>query len=379
MKKLNILVTGKQRGSVNVLAPVADELRNRGHNVRVYATGNEVEAAGFREGYERISPQETEYLGLVKGYDLIITGLSGKKEADGYFIRAAKEAGIPVVACQDQDGNYRGRFEDNPDQLPRIIALMDDRCLETMAQELGADLGKEAVKRARVVGWAAYDNFAKMREEFTEQKRVELLIKLGLNPENPVYFHATQNIHYASPGAKGSKSIEDPEWFDYEATLTAELFKAYSDLGLKLTVKPHPREQFDFSGFEQDREYSTRELARYYGVNFIEPKACDTRQLILASQSVSAGRSTCLDEACLLDRNAGGMLPGEPGRVWDASRAVQLGAIPYTYEYEEIGNLLRAITSQDNMINFELAEHRKRFSVDGKAAARIADLAEGLE
>ena len=59
---MKILVTAKQRGSANALAPVAVELRQRGHEITVYATGNTAEAAGFSGlEYEHINPADSYF------------------------------------------------------------------------------------------------------------------------------------------------------------------------------------------------------------------------------------------------------------------------------------------------------------------------------
>ena len=62
---MKLLLTAKQRGSTNVLAPVARELMQRGHKVKLYATGNDTEAAGFAGlQYDKIDPVEDSYTQL---------------------------------------------------------------------------------------------------------------------------------------------------------------------------------------------------------------------------------------------------------------------------------------------------------------------------
>ena len=236
---MKLLLTAKQRGSTNVLAPVAKELLQRGHELTLYATGNDNEAAGFNGlQYERITPSENNYAQLVQGYDAVMVGLSGYNTPDGHFLRAATEAKIPTVAVQDQNSNYVGRLGINPADLPTILAVMDEACIETSRKELSGEMGDESAKRCRVIGWTAFDNYAKMREDFTEQKREELLHKLGLNPNQPVYFHATQNMHPDSAYMQRlSMSTEEKRRiFDYECAVTALVFETASDLGLKLAL-----------------------------------------------------------------------------------------------------------------------------------------------
>ena len=140
------------------------------------------------------------------------------------------------------------------------------------------------------------------------------------------------------------------------------------DLGLNLVVKPHPGEEFKVN--------YTRELAYRHGFKFIHPKACDTLELILSAYSVTAGRSTCLTEATLLDKNTGGILPDIEEKEISAFPPLVSGAIPYTQKWNGIKDILGQVTSKDERILKKLSEDRKKFSVDGKASHRLVDLIE---
>ena len=367
---MKLLLTAKQRGSTNVLAPVARELLQRGHELTVYATGNDNEAAGFNGlTYVRLAA-DINYPELVTGYDVVIVGLSGHQTPDGYFLRAANAEGIPTIAVQDQNSNYAERLGKNPADFPAILAVMDEECVKTVRQELG----EAAAKICKVIGWTAFDNYAKLREDFTEQKREDLLHKLGLNPEQQVYFQATQNIHPDSAYMKRLERSADEKMkgFLYEYAVTQSVFEAGSDLGIRLVVKPHPGEEFELN--------FTQELAKRHGFVYLPAKACNTQELMLASYSVTAGRSTCLTEATLLGKNTGAILPDAMGKEWSsASPAVVLNAIPATYDWNGARDVLAQVTSNDKKVVRKLAEDRKRFSVDGKASQRLADIVEGLK
>ncbi|HLD78948.1 MAG TPA: hypothetical protein VJA18_00135 [Candidatus Nanoarchaeia archaeon] len=371
---MKILLTAKQRGSTNVLAPVARELQARGHELTVYATGNENEAAGFDKlTYERIAPADDQYPQLVCGYDTVIVGMSGSQTSDGYFLRAANASGIPTVAVQDQNSLYQERLGINPADLPTILAVMDNDCVEKVRTELSGEMGTEAAKRCRIVGWAAFDHYAALRENFSEQQREDLLHRLGLNSAQPLCFYPTQNIHPESAYMqRSSMSAEDKKnFFKYESTVTQAVFETASALGVKLVIKPHPGEEYTTN--------FTKELADRYDFVYLPAKACSTQELMLASRSVTAGRSTCLTEATLLDKNVGAILPDAMGREWSsASPAVTLNAIPVTYDWDSTQDVLEQVTSVDETVARKLAENRKRFSVDGKASKRLADLIEGL-
>lgn len=370
---MNILLTAKQRGSTNVLAPVARELSSRGHDVTLYATGNETEAAGFQGlEYEHIHPADNDFSQLVNGYDAVVVGLSGYDTPDGHFLRAANFAGIPTIAAQDQNSNYKGRLGTDPADLPTILAVMSEDCIETVRNELGGEMGEEAARRSKVIGWTAFDHYAKMRESFSDETRVELLANIGVDPENPVYVHFTQNMHpnCAYMTRAGKSFGEGVKGFLYEQGVTQFTFEAASDLGLKLVVKPHPGEEFD-------RNY-TKELADRHGFTFVPARGCNTQHLMLAAYSVTAGRSTCLTESTLLDRNTGGLIP-DMGEEWVSPfPSMALGAIPYTPEWGGIKKVLEQVTSKDEAVVKKLAEERKRFSVDGNASKRLADLVEEI-
>jgi len=355
-----------------VLAPLARELIERGHDLTIYATGNENEAAGFQGlDYEHLQLAVYDLSLLTQGYDAVVTGLSGYDTLDGRFLRAANRLKIPTIAVQDMNSNYVLRLGTNPADLPTLLAVMSEDCIETARKELGDEMGEEAAKKSRVVGWAAFDHYAKMREDFTEAKRTELLSSIGINPENPVYVHFTQTMH---PEAAYLKRLNKPytermENFLYEQGVTQCTFEAASDLGLKLVVKPHPGEEYS-------RNY-TKYLADRHGFTFIPPSWCSTPELILAANSVTAGRSTCLVEGTLLDRNTGGILPEIKEEELTPFPPVVLEAIPYTLEWRRpIIAVLEMLTNPDLRKN--LAANRKKFSVDGKAAKRLADLVESL-
>src|SRR3989338_4373773 len=151
---MKILLTAKQRGSTNVLAPVARELSQCGHDLTIYATGNETEVAGFQGlEYQHIHPQDEDYSHLVRrgGYHAVIIGLSGYDTTDGHFLRAANSAGIPTLAVQDQNSNYQKRLGNNPKDLPTLLAIMSADCITTAKTELGGEMGEEAAKISRVV------------------------------------------------------------------------------------------------------------------------------------------------------------------------------------------------------------------------------------
>lgn len=371
---MNILATAKQKGSANVLLPVIKELEKRNHEVTIYATGNDEEAKAFKDlHYQCISPAEEDYDNLVKGYDSIIVGLSGYATPDGYFLRAANAAKIPSIAVQDQDSNYKLRLGDDPKDLPTILAVMDENCKGTIRKQLEKEIAEEAIKRIRVVGWTAFDEIGQLKKSFTEEDQVELLSELGLNPEQEVYLHCTQNVH---PEARYMKRLKNKPYeekekdFIYETKVTEALFKVASDLGVRLTVKPHPGERFKIN--------TTKKILDRFGFDYIPPGACDTKKLMLASYSVTAGKSTCLHEGCILDKNTGGILPDLKEEELSFSPAIALGAIPYTKDWKGIREILSIITSKDEMINKKLASDRKRFSVDGKASKRLVDLIESL-
>ncbi len=255
---------------------------------------------------------------MLGGYDLLVCGLTGYETADGTFIRAANDLERKSIGVNDQDGNYIDRFGLTIG-IPSVISLMNEKCLETMTSQLPEEMAKIAGERARVIGWTAFDDLVKVREKFSEEDRERVIRAIGFNSYlNPVHFHATQNV----PGTGH---------FGYEIRAAEEIFRIANDLGLKLVVKPHPS--------EEGGRFSMM-LAQRYGHFYVPAKSCETKDLILSSDFVTAGRSTMLNEACLLDRNVGGIFQpvkdGELGRgledydnLWMNFPSISSGAIPY--------------------------------------------------
>jgi hypothetical protein len=368
---MKILITAKQTGSAACLNPIAKELENRGHDITIYATGNENEAAGFGKiNYTKITPKIKNYSKLINGFDLIITGLSGYKTPDGQFIKAGNQAGIPTLAVLDQDKGYENRFGTELITLPKKIAIMNEKCKKTMETELKDKIKEEAIQRSSVIGWIAYDNFAEIKKNFTEQEKINLLKKINLTQEEEINIYFSQNVH---PDSEYMKQISNDyetkiKEFLYDKNITERIFEAAADLKIKFFVKPHPGEEFK-------RNY-TEELAKYYGITYIPAKACNTKELILASNSIVAGRSTCLNEACILDKKVAAIL-AQVDPIWlTVFPPIELNAIPYTEKWEEIPEILKLITTKNKKTNKKLSEKRKNFSTDGKAAKRLADIIE---
>jgi len=378
-KKLKIIATAKQLGSVHAIAPVVESLIKKGHDVTVYATGNSNEHLGFRDiPHHKFQPKKSDYPKLVKGFDIAIMGLSGYETPDGYFLRAANQAKIPSIGIQDLDSGYLHRLGNNPENFPTILAVMNKRCLETIANEFRkagkGDIGKELASRAKIIGWTAFDNYGELKNNFSEEDKKALLKKLNLNHEKKINVHFTQNIH---PNSEYMKKItwtleEKKQDFEYEMKLTEAVFKTASDMKLKLIVKPHPGETFHTN--------YTLDLVKKHNFIYLPAKSCDTKQLIIASNSFTAGRSTCLTEACLLDKNTGGILPDLDYEEIRAFPPIELNAIPYTTSWREpiIASVINLITSNNKKDIQMLAKERKAFSVDGNASKRLVDLIESL-
>ena len=368
-----ILACATHTGSVNAIKPVIGELTSRGHEVTVYATGTEVQAKSFGEiPYTHANLTQDDCDSILKNskYGLVLVGPSGTNTPEYFFLKTASGKKVPSVAVMDLDIGYDERFGHNLEYFPTILSVMDTGCFNTIKKELPNDVAEELIKRARVTGWIIFDNLASLRENFSEENRNTLLTKLGLNPEKNYPVHFTQVIH---PETKYMKPVErafelKQKEFDYELKTTDRIFQIASDLGLKLLVKPHPGEEFETN--------FTLDLIKKYGFTYIPAKACDTKQLILSSRSVSGGRTTCIVESCLLDKNTGGLFPElSPEDVaWFPS--VTTGAIPYTFEWEKVGEIFRMLNSSDPETNRVLSEQRKRFSVDGKASKRLVDIIE---
>jgi len=400
---MNILFTAKQRGSTSALAPVVEELSFRGHNISVYTTGNSNEASGFGEqartlagisnklvdqGFPRCSiytyfsqnrwyyhipdPTDKECFNIVKKFDLVLVGSSSYLSSDGTFLRAANAQKIPTIAVHERNSNYNLSLGNNLDNLPTILAVVSYNYQDRMRKELTPEMASVVIARTKVVGWTAFDDYAKIKESFTEAKRENFLHELGLNSDELWHLHLTQNIHPDSDYLKFSARPrqQKEEIFEYETKVTTAVFEAASNLGLKLIVKSHPGEAF--------KTNYTAELADCYGFKYLHADDCSTQDLMLAVNSVTAGRSSCLNEAALLDRRTGGIFPDLDDEELFPFPCVSDKAIPYTRRWDEIYSVLSTITSSSNAVQEFLALKRKSFYVDGKASQRLADLVEEL-
>jgi hypothetical protein len=371
-KNKKIIIAGKMRGAVNVLAPVAIALRNRGHQVTTYATGNQNEATGFKGAgaYQRVEPAADEYDSIVKKADIIITGMSGHKSPDGLFVKAGNKRKIPTISLLDHNSGYVMRLGKDEINLPTVIGVMGDKAVQKMKRELGGAMGAEAAKRAKIIGWPAFDYYAARKQVFFEVQRKALLEPFNIDPEKNIYFYPTQNIR---PDAEYWKNVDKPKadinkFYDYEIETTEVTLMIGSDIGVTFIMKPHPGEEFGV----------TEVLAERYGSVYLPADACETQELMLASYAVVAGRSSCLTEACLLDRNTGGIFPELKENDVDGFPPVSINAIPYTLEQAGVEGVLKSVTSTDGKTNSELANNRKRFSVDGRASQRVCDLVEKM-
>lgn len=373
---MKILISGKERAATNALAPIARELEQRKHEITIYATGNDNEVAGFEDlSYECLKPESINYNNLIKDFDLVIVGASGINSSDANFIKAANIKGLPSIAVQYLNSNYKTCFGDKITNLPTVLGIVNEDCKDKIKANLSEEMAKEGIKRSRVIGWSAYDNYAEIKNNFDENKRAEVLYALSLNPDENIYVHFTQNIYPESdymiliPWSDKEKQ----DFFDYEMKVTEAAFQAAADLSLKLVAKPHPGEKY--------RINFTEDLTKKFGFDYISEEANDkiqkdNKKVILSANSLSSGISQCLNEACLFDKNIGGLLPEIEESKMSAFPPLLLDAVPYTLEWQGIPEIIKLITSSDKTINKELAENRKRFAVDGNASKRLADLIE---
>lgn len=356
---MKILATAKQRGSVNALVEPIKELQRRGHTVLIYATGSESEASGFQGvDYRRVEEIDPESELTTGKYDFVLSGLSGHDTLDGRFIRAANKLGIPSIGVNDQNTNYLYRFLD-VQGIPSVLALMNSECISTLCNQLSPEMAREAIQRSRVVGWTAFDKYAQIRREFDvakKQKFLESLRGQGINLDDPIHVHATQNTNPSN----------DQSFYGYEVKSTEATFRVAADLGLKIVTKPHPREDGT----------PTSDLARKFGHIFIPATACQTLPLLQSASSVTAGRSTILTEACLLNINSGGMVPDISDAELISHPPLYHNAIPFTQSWDGISAVLSLVASTRTEDLDKLAKDRQRFSVDGKASQRLADLVE---
>ena len=356
---MNILATAKETLAGKSLRTSIYELQSRGHAVTVYATGNESEAKGFGDLlYDLIQPSQEEIIRLVDGFDCVITGASGEGTSDRYFVNAANQKGIPSVSVNTRDWNYAHLFGSGIKDYPAVLAIMDEQCRETLVNELGDEVGKKVAARTRIVGWTAFDELQLKKDSYDNRRRGAYLTAMrreGVILPEIVHSYFSTNVNLS----------RDSAWLGYELAITTAVFEAASDLGLRLVVKPHPREMEE-----------TKKLVQRHDFVYSPLQAGSAEELMLASTSILASRSTVLTEACLLDRNTGALLPGID--EIHPFPAVDRRAIPYTQHWKEIPEIVRLCCSPIDLESDTLRTNRKRFAVDGEAGKRLADVVEEL-
>lgn len=386
-----ILACATHSGSVNAIKSVTKEFISRGYEVDVRATGNEDQARNFQGfthyKYGNLNREECDY--LIKNSDMVLVGMSGANTPDIFMLESASKYKIPSVAVIDLDTSYQEKLGSNPDYFPTILSVSNKKCLETIRNSFPdrPEIAEELIKRTRITGWTIFEYLAELRENFSEKSREEFLHKIGLNPDENYHVHFTQNLdpetEYLKRHINSSQELYE-KWskiFNYETGTTRRIFEIAFDIGLKnIIVKPHPG--------EKTKHQHTLNLARKYGFTYLPGFAflddsvsvpenkIDNKLLMLSAKSLSAGRTTCLDEACILDKNIGGLFPELGTKDVAEYSSVTNCAIPYTFEWDGVGAILFNINSTDEYINNEMRERRKRFSVDGKASKRLVDIIE---
>jgi|SRR3989344_8098296 len=104
---MKLLATAKQRGAANAIVPVIKELQSRGHEIDVYASGNDSEAAGFGDLKYQLVSSPVNYEDMVRNYDAIVSGADTYVSATGSILHAANALSIPTMVVHSQNGNHR--------------------------------------------------------------------------------------------------------------------------------------------------------------------------------------------------------------------------------------------------------------------------------
>ena len=367
----NILVAAQDTNSVNAIVGTVSLLQEKGHCVSVYSTGPERTrgAFGFVPYEVCLNMDESKARKLLEGKDLLLTGLSGYDSSDGILIEEAEKIGVKSIGMSDRDYNWEWRFGNDSRRIPYRVGVISGRSIEAIRRSLPEENREVVLDRARVVGPTILDELVKLREtDFDRESFLGTLKGSGYEIPDKIVFYATQNaLLRGSPG-----------FLDYAIRSTTESFRTAKELGIRLLVKGHPAE----------REGGVTEiLAENYGHIPLPFESCNARELIRASDAVVAGKSDILVEACVLDRNVGGIfieptkaelkrLSGEDAEAHYSLLVISQNAIPYSETIGEIKDVFKKITSEDPEVLMELAEQRKNLRADGRANENLVSLVE---
>lgn len=358
-----ILVAGGDPGGANALAPVIEAM-SKDPTLAIYPfayneAGNIWKARGIAVIEIPDRPNNGFFLDIMRDIhpDLLLTATSyNTKEYEKCFIKVAKKSGIPSICVMDFWSYYSVRFSNQEGDrifLPDRIAVMDERAKEEMIKE---GFSPESLV---ITGQPAYDDLGLWRRRFNNEKRINIINDIGVEPGNLIVVFASEFQFGPVSGEQWYQGYKTEEVLN---TLINALDTISEETHKKITlvIRPHPRE-------------NPRDFDNYLGcrIQVIVSEKDHSRNLVMASDLVTGMTTNLLIEACYLGCIVASLQPGP--RQNDPVITNRLGFSRGVYDKKEFKPVIQQLLL-DTVTRREMEKKLTTFQTDGQAASRIINL-----
>ena len=350
-------------GGARALAPALVCIKERGLVVVVYAYREAVPIL-TESGLAPIEVRGTaaaqdcaDLLRQVNANCLLTATSINDERLELQFILATRQLAIPSVSLLDFWTNYRRRFEDHSGHLvlPNQIAVMD-RYAATEIGEAGLD-GPEVV----VTGQPAFDGLTPAYRDHLLNRRSTMRRDLGVAAEDRVLLFLTQPMSLVY-----GEDLTTPSHPGFtEQTVLRDLLRIIGEIrrplgGIKLIIRPHPRESVG------EYDWVLDELE---GVHVSADGVL--HEILTAADVVMGMSSVALIEACYLKCI---VLSYQPGlRTVDPLPTNRSGHSVTASSYPELSATLPGLL-WDSAIRSKVAIGLDSFVPDGMAGERVCDV-----
>jgi hypothetical protein len=283
-----MLVAAHDPGGALMIGAAVDEIRQRGHQIDFLAAGPAV-AIWQRAGHD-VTVAETGYdlsALIIEAPDAVVTG-TGFGDFERNCWRWARAHNRPAMSVIDSWSNLARRFETPVGlDIPNAIGVID----EVVAAQLTAEIDRPAT--INVIGQPH------LQVQTFELAKARAARADNSGPPRLIFFSEPVLEDFA-PGARG---------FDQFSVFTA-LAESLSELPpATLSIKPHPREQYERW---QSLVDELRTHTQFHGLD-MDLSYASAGKLLAAADGVFGITSMALVEAHLLGVPLLSLQPGRTG------------------------------------------------------------------